>query len=233
MSGRPSTVADLRAALDAAIASAIPEGEPVALLDFPSYPNVGDSAIWLGTVAVLRGLGCPVVYVADQLSYSRRALERRLPAGAAVLLQGGGSFGDLWPEHQLFRERVVQELPERPIVQLPVSIDFRTPAAEDRARTTLDRHERLTLLCRDRESLAYAEAHYRAPSRLCPDAAFGLDPAPRDGRPPTWSCCGVPTTKASEASPTCRGLACSTGPVPPASRATARGGSASDSRRGP
>jgi exopolysaccharide biosynthesis predicted pyruvyltransferase EpsI len=173
-------VADLRAALHAAIASAIPKGEPVALLDFPSYPNVGDSAIWLGTVAVLRDLGCPVVYVADQLSYSPQALERRLPPGAPVLLQGGGSFGDLWPEHQLFRERVVRELPERPIVQLPVSVDFRTATAEDRARTTLDAHEHLTLLCRDRESLAYAEANYRAPSRLCPDAAFGLDPAPRD-----------------------------------------------------
>jgi pyruvyl transferase EpsO len=175
-------VADLRAALRTAISSAIPEGRPVALLDFPSYPNVGDSAIWLGTVAVLHSLGCRIAYVADQLSYSRQALERRLPPGAPVLLQGGGSFGDLWPEHQLFRERVVRELPERPIVQLPVSVEFRNPAAEDRARTTLDRHEQLTLLCRDRESLAYAEAHYRAPSRLCPDAAFGLDP-PRAGRP--------------------------------------------------
>jgi pyruvyl transferase EpsO len=173
-------VADLRAALHAAISSAIPEGRPVALLDFPSYPNVGDSAIWLGTVTVLRRLGCPIAYVADQLSYSRQALERRLPPGAAVLLQGGGSFGDLWPDHQLFRERVVRELPDRPIVQLPVSVEFRTPAAEDRARTTLDRHEHLTLLCRDRESLAYAEAQYRAPSRLCPDAAFGLEPTRRD-----------------------------------------------------
>jgi pyruvyl transferase EpsO len=173
-------VADLRADLHATLSSVIAEGRPAALLDFPSYPNVGDSAIWLGTVAALRGLGCRVAYVADQLSYSRAALERRLPPGAPVLLQGGGSFGDLWPEHQLFRERVVRELPDRPIVQLPVSVEFRTLAAEERARTTLDRHEHLTLLCRDRESLAYAEAHYRAPSRLCPDAAFGLDPARRD-----------------------------------------------------
>jgi pyruvyl transferase EpsO len=173
-------VADLRAALRAALSSAIPEDRPVALLDFPSYPNVGDSAIWLGTIAALRGLGCRIAYVADQLSYSRQALERRLPPGAPVLLQGGGSFGDLWPEHQLFRERVVRELPDNPIVQLPVSVEFRTPAAEERARTTLDRHQHLTLLCRDRESLAYAEAQYRAPSRLCPDAAFGLDPPRRD-----------------------------------------------------
>ena len=173
-------MADLRAALRAALSSAIPEDRPVALLDFPNYPNVGDSAIWLGTIAALRGLGCRIAYVADQLSYSRQALERRLPPGAPVLLQGGGSFGDLWPEHQLFRERVVRELPDNPIVQLPVSVEFRTPAAEERARTTLDRHQHLTLLCRDRESLAYAEAQYRAPSRLCPDAAFGLNPPRRD-----------------------------------------------------
>ena len=29
-------------------------GEPYALVDFPDHPNVGDSAIWLGEIALLR-----------------------------------------------------------------------------------------------------------------------------------------------------------------------------------
>jgi exopolysaccharide biosynthesis predicted pyruvyltransferase EpsI len=181
---RPGTVADLRAALHAELARFIPRGSHVALLDFPAYQNVGDSAIWLGTVAVLQALDCRIGYVCDQGSYSREALEARLPPGAPVLLQGGGNFGDLWPPHQRFRELVIGELADRPIIQLPVSIDFREPGSVERSRGVLNRHERLTLLVRDRKSLAYAEAHFDARSLLCPDAALALTP-PRRGRAET------------------------------------------------
>jgi exopolysaccharide biosynthesis predicted pyruvyltransferase EpsI len=157
----------------------IPAGSTVALLDFPSYQNVGDPAIWLGTVAELRRLECRIAYVCDQSSYSRAALDRRLPAGAPILLQGGGSFGDLWPEHQLFRERVIADFPDRPIIQLPVSIEFRDPESEERARGALNRHEQLTLLCRDRPSRDYASGRYDARVLLCPDAALGLEPPSR------------------------------------------------------
>jgi exopolysaccharide biosynthesis predicted pyruvyltransferase EpsI len=172
-------VADLRALLRGTFSSVIPASSPVALLDFPNYPNVGDSAIWLGTLAVLRELRCRLVYVCDNPSYSLEALEHRLPPGCPVLLQGGGSFGDLWPEGQRFRERVVGQLRHRPIIQLPSSIEFRSAAAAEQARATLNQHENLTLLCRDRDSLAYATEHFRARSLLCPDAALALTPTSR------------------------------------------------------
>jgi pyruvyl transferase EpsO len=173
-------VADLRDRLHGAVSRFVPTGSTVALLDFPSYPNVGDSAIWLGTVAELRRLGCRIAYVCDQRSYSREALARRLPAGSPILLQGGGNFGDLWPEHQLFRERVLEDFPDRVVVQLPVSIAFRDPDAERRAESALARHERVTLLCRDEASAAYAAERYaRAAVELCPDGAFGLSPRRR------------------------------------------------------
>ena len=165
---------DLGVELDRTLSSCVPSAETVALVDFPNYPNVGDSAIWLGTMAALRRLGCRVAFTCDRRLYSRRALERRLPAGSPILLQGGGNFGDLWPEHQLFRERVIADFPDRPIVQMPVSIAFQTASAEEQARATLQRHERLTILCRDAGSRSYASENYRARVMLCPDAALGL-----------------------------------------------------------
>src|SRR2546428_2716457 len=173
-------VADLRAELHSVVSRFVPAGSTVALLDFPSYPNVGDSAIWLGTVAELRRLGCKIAYVCDQRSYRAAALGRRLPPRCPILLQGGGNFGDIWPEHQLFRERVLGDFPDRAVVQLPVSIAFRDPAAEQRAEVALNRHARLTLLCRAEASLAYAREHYdSAEGALCPDAALGLSRARR------------------------------------------------------
>jgi exopolysaccharide biosynthesis predicted pyruvyltransferase EpsI len=178
-SDKPRTVAELRDAFRTVLATAIPRGSEVALLDFPGYPNVGDSAIWLGTVAMLRELDCRIAYVSDQVSYSRDALERRLPPDAPVLIQGGGNFGDLWPEHQRFRQRVIAELTARPIVQLPVSVEFRSDDSAKSAREALNSHERLTLLFRDEGSLAYAADNYSARSLLCPDAALGLTPGRR------------------------------------------------------
>jgi exopolysaccharide biosynthesis predicted pyruvyltransferase EpsI len=172
-------VADLRARLYAVLAGCIPAGSSVALLDFPSYPNPGDSAIWLGTLAALRRLGCRIAYVCDQGSYSYESLERRLPAAGTILLQGGGSFGDIWPWHQSFRETVVCDFPGRPIVQLPVSVSFSDTAALQRAQASLNGHERLTLLCRDETSLEFARRHFAARALLCPDAALGLTPGSR------------------------------------------------------
>ena len=179
---RAPDVADLRAELGSVLSRCVPAGSTVALVDFPSYANVGDSAIWLGTLEELRRLKCRVAYVCEHEFYSREALERRLPPGSPVLVQGGGNFGDLWPGAQVLRERVIADFPDRPIVLLPVTITFRSAEAEERAEATLNRHERLTLLCRDAPSLAYAEAHYGTRVMLCPDAALALTPPRR--RPP-------------------------------------------------
>jgi pyruvyl transferase EpsO len=146
-----------------------------ALLDYPNYPNVGDSMIWLGTRALLREAGARVPYATAAMAFRRDLLDRLAPS-APILLQGGGNFGDLWPRLQQFREHVVASCPDRRIVQLPQSIHFRDPANLARARRVLDAHPNLTLLLRDARSLEIARNEFRATSLLCPDLAFGLGP---------------------------------------------------------
>lgn len=145
-----------------------------ALVDFPNHTNVGDSAIWLGELAALEdlGLGAPV-YVCDLETYSARELRRRTEGGT-ILIHGGGNLGDLWPRHQEFRERVVAEHRDCPIVQLPQSVRFSEPAALERARRVFGDHPDLTLLVRDRASLDRARAEFDTPSAPCPDLALCL-----------------------------------------------------------
>ena len=45
-----------------------------------------------------------------------------------IFIHGGGNFGDLWPEHQQFREMILQRYPDRPVIQLPQSIHFQDKA---------------------------------------------------------------------------------------------------------
>jgi pyruvyl transferase EpsO len=179
--------------IDEVLAPLIPAGSSCALLDFPTHSNVGDSAIWLGQRAHLARAGVTVAYVCDAATYAPTELRRRLPRGP-ILLSGGGSLGDLWPDTQRFRERVIRDFPERPIVQLPQSVHFRDTAALDRARRILEGHRALTLLIRDQASLALVREAFRVPSALCPDMAFALGalgalgaPGPLDRpAPPRW-----------------------------------------------
>lgn len=171
----------------------VPSSTPVALLDFPRYRNVGDAAIWLGQRRLLGQLGATVGYTCDRLTFSAEALRRSLPGGT-VLLSGGGSFGDLWPEHQRFRERVIAAFPDKRIVQLPQSVVFRDERNLDRARSVFNAHPDLTLMWRDTHSLEFARDHFDASSMLCPDMASALGALQRPTGPRPTSCGWVEAT---------------------------------------
>ena len=151
----------------------IPRDRPCALVDFPNYTNVGDSAIWVGERAVLDHLGIEVAYTADRISFRRRTLERRIGRGP-ILINGGGNFGDLWPAWQEFREELVTAFPKNPIIQLPQSIHFAATENLDRARAALQGHPDFVVLVRDLASLKTAREDLCVEASLCPDMAFGL-----------------------------------------------------------
>ena len=92
------------------------------------HGNVGDSAIWLGERTLLRDAGVTVAYACDLQSFSAAELAERVPAGTGTtFVHGGGNLGDLWPRHQVLRERVISAFPNHRIVQLPQSVHFRDP----------------------------------------------------------------------------------------------------------
>jgi exopolysaccharide biosynthesis predicted pyruvyltransferase EpsI len=174
-------VSALRAIFFDVAARAVPPGARCALVDFPSYANVGDSAIWLGQLEFLRTRQVDLVYTCDVHDYRRDKLARRLGDGV-VLLTGGGGFGDRYFDHQRLREQVVADFPDHPVVQLPQSIDFHDAALAERAAERLRSHGGLTLLVRDHASRRRAQ-QLGLPSTLCPDAAFALPRLTRSVEP--------------------------------------------------
>jgi exopolysaccharide biosynthesis predicted pyruvyltransferase EpsI len=176
--------ARLRQRAAAALREFIPPSRRCALVDFPMHGNVGDSAIWLGERTLLRDAGVTVAYACDLQSFSVAELAERVPAGTGtIFVHGGGNLGDLWPHHQVLRERVISAFPNHRIVQLPQSVHFRDPANLARARAVFDAHAELTLLVRDYRSLEVTRREFRARSMLCPDLALGLDRVPASSSP--------------------------------------------------
>jgi len=175
------TLAAQHALLDDLYRAHIAPGTPYALVDFPDHPNVGDSAIWLGELACLRAVsGCGPVHVSTWHDFDAEAFRAACPTGP-LFLHGGGNLGDIWPHHQHFRETVLEQVRDRPVVQLPQSIHFRVPAhAAHFARLAAD-HPDFTLYVRDAASLAFARSHGIARVALVPDSAIALGPQPRGG----------------------------------------------------
>ena len=154
-----------------------------ALLDFPDIRNVGDSAIWLGERAFFEAqdAGRPA-YVSAMRDLDADALERAVPAGP-IYLHGGGNFGDIWPGHQRFRERVLRQFAHRQIVQLPQSLHFTQPETIAASARAIAEHGNFILLVRDRPSYEFAQEHFACDTRLCPDMAFAIGPVAAPRRP--------------------------------------------------
>lgn len=150
-------------------------GRRVALVGYPSYDNIGDHAIWCGQITLLQHLGCQIVASADTQEYSPGIIRRRLGASGALLLTGGGNFGDLWPEHHELRLRVLGDFgPTHQIVQLPQTLHFTRQSTLARTAEAIAAAQQLTILCRDKRSVSIARDELHASAHLTPDAAFGM-----------------------------------------------------------
>jgi pyruvyl transferase EpsO len=114
-----------------------------------------------------------VAYQCAWQDYDRELMARQIGANP-ILIAGGGNLGDLWPNHQLFRERILAEFPENPIIQLPQSLCFEQEKNLERFRAVCARHPRFHILLREQKSLASAKELLDVPVSLCPDMAFGL-----------------------------------------------------------
>ena len=178
-------IARLQAQIDACLSPFINEA-PIALVDFPDIRNVGDSAIWLGEITYLmQRFGKRPDYVSRGMrDFSPEELERRVPEGP-IFIHGGGNFGDIWLGHQVFRERILERWPGRPVVQLAQSIHYGDLKRADETARIIAKHRNFTLLVRDQESMDFAGKHFDCRTVLCPDMAFmiGAVAAPKPRLP--------------------------------------------------
>lgn len=146
-----------------------------ALLDCPLHSNVGDSAIWLGTLALLEKRFEQLPSFVTRHKQFPQDLDRMMPDGPIFLL-GGGNFGDLWEGYWSNRVEILKRYRNRKIIQLPQSIDFTDVhgVALKETRSAIAGHPNFTLLVRDKPSLDFASSNFGCASYLCPDMALGL-----------------------------------------------------------
>ncbi|MBD2579632.1 polysaccharide pyruvyl transferase family protein [Oscillatoria sp. FACHB-1406] len=151
------------------------EFKSCALLDYPNYLNLGDRAIWVGAfLALTEVLNLNISYIASEGDFSDRALAERAER-LPIFLNGGGNFGDLWPKIQTFRERIISQYRDRPIIILPQSIYYVDRENLKKTAALFNAHPNLTLFLRDRISYDLAVENFpNCRLFLAPDMAFQM-----------------------------------------------------------
>jgi pyruvyl transferase EpsO len=168
---------ELKAKL-AAITRYLPPARPVVYLDYPVHLNFGDILIMRGTERFFADYGYRVIERTGYMNFTA-ARRRAVPANAVIVLHGGGNFGDLYPVHQHFREAVVRQFPEHPIVLMPQTVHFQSERARELSAAIFRQHRNLVLMVRDQRSLAAVADQFSPQVVLMPDMAHQLwDDAP-------------------------------------------------------
>lgn len=145
----------------------------VALTIYPHHWNAGDTALWCGTLAILKQMGKRIRYRCDYKTYDPQALSRLLPEGP-ILINGGGNFGDVYTDERELRQRIFMDFPDRRIIQLPQSLWFLDEKNIADMRAKCRRLRDFHLLVRDGQGLALARDKLEINAVLCPDMSLGL-----------------------------------------------------------
>lgn len=168
------TARALRQRLEETLTVLLPPGTRAVYLNVPIHINRGDHLIALGAFAALKRIGTQLTYTSGKDGFNEARMRAVLGADTVIVMHGGGNFGDLYPEHQEFRERIVRSFPDHRIVMLPQSIWYRSADERERTAALYAEHSRLTLMARDRRSFEDMKSHFENPVVLCPDTAFGI-----------------------------------------------------------
>lgn len=123
--------------------------DEVHFVDFPDYPNVGDSAIALGMFSYFRSRGIKVLSV-----HSIQTLgDARKLTGSPVFINGGGNLGGLYPIADRHRLLVAQKIPSSALlIQGPQTVDFISQSGRSAFLELLDTHDNFRIAVRDEDS---------------------------------------------------------------------------------
>jgi pyruvyl transferase EpsO len=157
--------------------SKIESFENCALLDYPDHLNAGDHLIWLGTCFYLiEKRKAKITYTSSLVDFDQKEL-REKNGTAPIFLQGGGNLGDIWPDSQKFREKIITDNHDCPIYIMPQSIQFSCQKALQSAQSVFNAHPNLTIFTRDKRSYDFSCQYFpKAQSILAPDMVLMLAP---------------------------------------------------------
>jgi pyruvyl transferase EpsO len=170
------------------------------LLDVPAHNNFGDSFIVVGEAHLLKRQISQIPLCTLDPEYrttshrcNKTIIAQYVGSDGIVVSQGGGNFGDLWPQAHLPRVFHFVGLVRsgvRNLVLFPQSIFYvngtesKQLYQDEMILDWVSRRANLTLMWRQQDSYEFAKTHFLlAHHVLAPDSAFAIPPIDCSGDP--------------------------------------------------
>lgn len=170
------------------MASVRADGKRILLLHTPRHGNIGDQAIVLGEMRVLKEFFPEHKIIEVPTEYFRGdngellwgiGFETYVRRDDIIFLPGGGNLGNLWLGEEKIRRELIQRFAQNKIVSFPQSIHFTDDAAGRAELATSQKiygaHPDLHLMMRDENSFDFATKNFpSAKNYLLPDSVTVL-----------------------------------------------------------
>lgn len=139
----------------------------------PQHANTGDLLLMLGQKAAIQEAGIEIEAMLPWPTMPAVTAETD-----AILLHGGGNFGDLYRHEMEFRLQVCQRFTDRRIIWMPQSINYQCSKTAQADMQRLQAFDNVEIWLRDAVSLSKALSYGLIRARLVPDGVFGLPSTP-------------------------------------------------------
>ncbi|MDE6536359.1 MAG: polysaccharide pyruvyl transferase family protein [Muribaculaceae bacterium] len=134
---------------------------------------MGDALIWQGSEDFITSTGHQILSRTSFKSFTFPKIRRE----DVIILNGGGSFGDIWRIIMDFFLKVIQTYPENRILLFPQSVFYENPTLMADDAKILAKHKDLHLIARDTYSFEIFSKNFPANNvYLAPDMAFAINP---------------------------------------------------------
>lgn len=141
----------------------------VFLLDLPGHGNLGDEAIAVSEVELLKKYCVQYdfdleLFDADDFVKNLKWYKKNIPEEDIILLHGGGNMGDQYSIYELIRQTVIHEFPNNKIVIFPQTYFFTDTEyghiSEKKAKKIYNSHPNLTIFARENDSFEKMKSHF-------------------------------------------------------------------------
>ncbi len=168
----PAQMRHLGRMTNALATTILPSGK-VGYVDYPMHINVGDLLIFLGAMNFFNWNNNSIPTSFCLYDGQKNAFDS-LGDVDVIVCHGGGNFGDIYPHHQILREKIIKAFPHKPVVIMPQSMHFTSRETMEKSAAVFKTHDNVSIYMRDQESFDIARNHFSDQVFLSPDMAHRL-----------------------------------------------------------
>jgi len=143
---------------------------------FPAHQSVGDHAQILAVQYFLKEYFADYEVAQYTLDEIDNFFHACIKPEDLILIHSGGGFGDLYPTWHETRKQIIAKFPHNRIIQLPVSVLYKSPAQFEEDKIFFADKHNLTILCRHEKDAALLSANFGCHVEHFPDFVYYLKP---------------------------------------------------------